>query len=391
MRFNKTLMQPAIIALSLAQAALLSGAWAAPVPAPLPAEHLSITQLPVASPHWIYVYDEAFNNETDSRLNLYDGDSHRLLGQIDSGYYPGFTPSPDGHTMAVATTYWARGGHGPHTDVIEFTDTSSLAITGEVVLAPTRAQGPPTSYNIAYSKDQRFIYSTNLTPAASMSVIDVEKKQVVADFDTDGCVLAIASLERRVSSICENGRLLSVTTDDTGHEVARSFSDPFFDVDHDPVFIQAAPSQQGALFLSFLGVVHPVDLSGMQPRFSAPWSLVDAKPVHHWRPGGTQMLALHKTLGTLYVSMHQGGEGTHKMGGSQIWVFDTNTHRRVARWPIDPDKYGAALAVQVSQDLQPLLFVTTDTSTLLILDGKTGHLLHAEAKMGQTPWYLINP
>jgi methylamine dehydrogenase heavy chain len=364
---------------------------AAPMSAPLPPDHLSVAQLPAPSPHWIYVYDEAFNNETDSRLNLYDGDAHRLLGQIDTGYYPGFSLSPDGHTMAVATTYWSRGGHGQHTDVIEFTDTRSLGITGEVVLAPTRTQGPPTFYNLSYSKDQRFIYSTNLTPAASMSVIDVAKKQVVADFDTDGCVQAYASLERRVSSICENGKLLSVTVDDTGHEIARDFSARFFDVDQDPVFIQAAPSTNGMVFLSFLGMVHAVDLTTAQPTFPTPWSLVNAAQRGHWRPGGTQMVALHKTLGTLYVTMHQGGEGSHKIGGSQIWVFDANTHRRIARWTIDLAKYGTALAVQVSQDEKPLLFVSTETSTLLTLDGKTGRLLHAEAKMGQTPWYLINP
>jgi methylamine dehydrogenase heavy chain len=366
-------------------------AFAGSVAAPLPPDHLTITELSAPSPHWIYVYDEAFNNETDSRLNLYDGDAHRLLGQIDTGYYPGFALSPDGHTMAVATTYWSRGGHGQHTDVIEFTDTRSLAINGEVVLAPIRAQGPPTSYNIAYSKDQRFIYSTNLTPAASMSVIDVQNKQVVADFDTDGCVQAFASLDRRVSSICENGKLLSVTIDDAGHEVSRAFSAQFFDADQDPVFIQAAPSSAGMVFLSFLGMVHAVDLSQSQPTFAPPWSLVTATERGRWRPGGMQMVALHKDLGSLYVTMHKGGEGTHKIGGSQIWVFDANHHRRIARWPIDVAKYGTAVAVQVSQDDKPLLFVSTDNSTLLILDGKTGRLLHAEAKMGQTPWYLINP
>ena len=31
---------------------------AAPAPAPLPAEHISIEPLPPRSPHWVYVYDE---------------------------------------------------------------------------------------------------------------------------------------------------------------------------------------------------------------------------------------------------------------------------------------------------------------------------------------------
>ncbi|TLZ22821.1 MAG: amine dehydrogenase, partial [Gammaproteobacteria bacterium] len=45
-------------------------------PPPLPAEHLTVQQLPPKSPHWVYVYDEAFNNEIDARVHLFDGDSY---------------------------------------------------------------------------------------------------------------------------------------------------------------------------------------------------------------------------------------------------------------------------------------------------------------------------
>src|SRR5271154_352161 len=96
------------------RAALLSmvlagSAFAAP---PLAPEQLSIEQLPSKSPHWVYVVDEAFFNEIDARVRLFDGDSYRHLGQIDAGFSPGGIQSPDGGTTAVATTYFARGGHG---------------------------------------------------------------------------------------------------------------------------------------------------------------------------------------------------------------------------------------------------------------------------------------
>src|SRR5450631_3099633 len=139
---------------------------------PLAAEKFSIEPLPSRSPHWAYVIDEAFSNEIDARVRLFDGDSYRHLGQIDAGFSPGVIQSPDGSTTAVATTYYARGGHGERTDVVEFTDNSTLAIAGEIVLPPKRAMIPPTYFNVGYSADSRFVYVAYLTPAASFGVLD---------------------------------------------------------------------------------------------------------------------------------------------------------------------------------------------------------------------------
>src|SRR5262249_10302690 len=81
-------------------------------PPPLQAEQLTVQTLPPRSPHWVYVFDEAFFNEIDMRLHLFDGDSYRRLGQIDVGFTAGVNLSPDGNTTVVATTYFARGSHG---------------------------------------------------------------------------------------------------------------------------------------------------------------------------------------------------------------------------------------------------------------------------------------
>src|SRR5262252_310935 len=77
------------------------------VPPPLPAEKPGVQALPARTPHWAFVYDDAFANEIDARVHLFDGDSFRRLGQIDAGFYPSVTLSPDGATTAVATTYFA--------------------------------------------------------------------------------------------------------------------------------------------------------------------------------------------------------------------------------------------------------------------------------------------
>jgi methylamine dehydrogenase heavy chain len=364
------------------------GAFAAQ---PLAPEQLSIEPLPAKSPHWVFVIDEAFFNEIDSRVRLFDGDSYRHLGQIDAGFSPGVILSPDGSTTAVATTYYARGGHGARTDVVEFTDNSTLAAAGEIALPPKRAQIPPTYFNLAYSADGRFIYVAYITPAASFGVLDPAARTVLAEIDTAGCVLVIPSGPNRVSSLCDSGKLLTVTLDSQGHEAQRSLSEAMFDPDADPVFIQGAPSDGGYTFLSFLGQVHEVDFSGERPSLHQPWSLVSASERGQWRPGGSQPLAINRALGRLYVPMHRGGEGSHKEGGTEIWVFDRATHKRLARWPMAPSRLGAVTAVQVSQDQAPLLFAAGDHGAVGVFDALTGRLRHVDKDLGQTPWLFLNP
>jgi methylamine dehydrogenase heavy chain len=377
----------------LLRAALLCLMTSAPVLAapPLPAEHLTVSTLGPPGPHWVYVLDEAFDNEIDARVHLFDGDSYRRLGQIDAGFNPGFNLSPDGKTSVVGTTYFSRGSRGTRTDVVEFTDNSTLAITREIVLPPKRAQTLPTYFNLAYSADSHFLYVSYVTPAASFGVLDPTQGSVLGEIDTAGCVLVIPSGPNRVSSICESGRLLTVTLDAQGHEVSRELSEPFFAPDKDPVFVQGVPTADGYAFLSFLGEVHELDLSGAKPSFRAPWPIVSAAEKGVWRPGGTQVGAIQREQGRLYVPMHQGGEGSHKLGGTEIWVFDMKTHQRLARWPLEPKKLSPVLAVQVSQDPAPVLFAATDRSDVAVFDALTGHLKHVEKHLGQTPWLLLNP
>jgi methylamine dehydrogenase heavy chain len=358
---------------------------------PIAAEHFTVETLAPKSSHWIYVFDEAFSNAIDARLRLFDGDTYRHLGQIDAGFSPGAALSPDGKMIAVATTYFARGGHGARADVVEFTDTATLAIAGEIVLPPKRAQLLPSYFNVAYASDGRFIYVAYITPAASFGVLDVANKTVLSEIDTAGCVMVIPSGTNRVSSLCDNGRLLTVTLDAQGHEASRSLSEEFFNADRDPIFMQGVPSTNGFTFLSFLGQVRDIDFSAAQPVFHPTWSLVSATEQGVWRPGGMQVAAIHRRLGRMYVPMHRGGEGSHKEGGSEIWVFDLDTHRRIARWPISAQHLSPVVAVQVSQDDAPLLFTAGQDGTVAVFDARSGHLRHAEKNLGETPWQFLNP
>ncbi len=370
----------------------LLGCSALSAATPLPEEHLTVEQLGPAHPHWIYAVDEAFFNEIDARVHLFDGDTYRRLGQIDIGFNPGVNLSPDRGTTAVATTYFTRGAHGARTDVVEFYDNATLGLSGEIVLPPKRANTLLTNFNLGYSSDSRFLYVSYITPASSFGVLDPAKKSVLGEIDTAGCVLVIPWGPNRVSSLCESGRLLSVTLDADGREASRSLSEPFFNPDTDPIFVQGVPTRDGVLFLSFLGQVHEVDLSGAQPAFRASWSIVSpADAREHWRPGGQTVAALNRSLGRLYVPMHRGGEGSHKEGGTEIWVFDIRSHQRLARWALAAHRIDPVIAIQVSQDESPIVFAATEKSDVAVFDALNGHLRHIERHLGQTVWFFLNP
>ena len=63
------------------------------------------------------------------------------------------TYHPIGKTSVVGTTYFARGSRGARTDVVEFTDNSTLSVTHEIVLPPKRAMTLPTYFNLGFSAD----------------------------------------------------------------------------------------------------------------------------------------------------------------------------------------------------------------------------------------------
>ncbi len=380
------------LALTVASAVLAAAASAA-VPPPLPEEHLTEAKLPAPTPHWVWVFDDAINNEIDMRLHLYDADAYRTLGQIDMGYWPMVALSPDGKTAAAATTYFSRGNKGTRTDVVEFTDTATLETKREVALPPKRIMSVQTFFSLSFSSDGHLLYVPYVTPAASLGVIDVQKNTLVGEVDTAGCVLAIPGGPNRVSAICENGKLLTVTLDATGHEVSRATSEAFFDVDKDPVFAQGIPSAGTVTFVSFDGMVHEVDATGAKATFKAPWSVTEGAEKGVWRPGGVQIGAIHAQLGRLYLPMHKGGQEAHKDGGTEIWVLDMKTHKRIARWSLGSKDIPPIVSVQVSQDPKPLLFAATnsDTAQFIVYDALTGKVKHVEKHLGQTPWLMFNP
>jgi methylamine dehydrogenase heavy chain len=128
---------------------------------------------------------------------------------------------------------------------------------------------------------------------------------------------------------------------------------------------------------------------------TAAWPLVGKGET--WRPGGLQHVALHRASGRLYVVVHEGGPGSHKDPGPEVWVFDVGKRERVGRFAMPNFTAaflaatlgvgeglvswllhrllpgGGAHAIAVTQDDAPLLFArNADLGVVAVLDARTG-------------------
>ncbi len=333
-------------------------AWAAPkpVPAPLPEEQASVAVLPESNGQRVYVTDIEFYHMVDGRLHILDGSTGAYLGMIGTGF-GGATNvlSPDGTKIYSATTYYERLTRGKRTDLFEIHDARTLALTDEIPIPAKRADAMPYRGMLALSADGHFAFVQNATPASSVSVVDLAAKKFVTEIPIPGCWTIHAwSTQRRFSTVCGDGTLLTVSIDDSGNPTTQVRSAPFFDADADPIFAQPSSSGTMRYFVSFHGLVYGVHLDGDAPTIDAPWSAVSPAEKHQeWRPGGAQVSALHRQSGTLFLNMHDHGhDGSHKDPAKEVWAFDLATHRRLARIPAD-----ASTSLETSQGPAASLYV----------------------------------
>jgi methylamine dehydrogenase heavy chain len=372
-------------------------------------------------PHWFWLSDIVLH-----RAALFDGDSGQLLGTITSGS-PGvgfaILPhrSPDHREIYLAESYFSRGVRGDRTDVVTVYDGRTLAPLEEIGIPPKRAEYFPGNASSALSDDGRFLAVFNLTPMTSLSIVDVQARRFVAEVPTPGCSLVYAAGPRRFFMLCANGEALVATLDDSGAaSVARSAR--FFDAQKDPLTEKAVRRANEWLFVSFDGMLQPLDVSGDTVQPGERWPLFDdADRRESWRIGGGQLLALHAPTGRLYALVHQGGADTHKEPGTEVWVYDLAARKRVQRIPLlnplvsfvgqlaslDPAHTGGRFGrwflgrvlpnpgverILVTQDSNPVLIASTSLPpTVTIHDAMTGAVLREVSEPGLAGALLATP
>ena len=339
----------------LASAACAAACFTSAVFAETKYETLSVSRMPEPTPHRLYISDFAVNHIVDGRVHVIDGDGLKYLGMIPTGYAGNTALSIDRKEFYVATTYYTRLYRGERVDVVEFHDTQTLEYKGEIIIPSRHGQAMPYKNLLRPSIDGRWLLIQNATPATSVAVVDLKARKFAAEIPTPGCWAIIPSQTdgSRFSTLCGDGALQTIALDENGNAKSRARSVRFFPPEEDPVFVHSENIGDLHYLISYKGLVYAADLSGDEPRVAPPWSLISAEDARKgWRPGGYQLFAIHRKTKRLFVAVHPGGaDGSHKNPAQEIWVFDLDTKKRVARLPGNN-----AIAITVSQIDTPKLF-----------------------------------
>jgi methylamine dehydrogenase heavy chain len=321
-----------------------------------PQEQVTVLELPPASPHWIAV--ASFGGSIMvTPITLIDGDTLHVRGTITGGMTSMFVASPNHEQFYTADTFYSRAVRGDRTDTVTIYDARKLAPTSEIVIPDKRqlAVQDPTAMGI--TPDGRFLLYANLTPATSVTAVDLQNSKVAGEIQIPGCAEILVLGARKFASVCADGSMLTTQFDDQGKASDQKRSaKPFFDVDKDPVFALPAMIGKQAYFVSYHGVVYPMDVSTSPPNPGPSWPLLtDEEKREGWRPGGWQPVTYYGQDHLMYVLMHRGGEWTQKKAGTEVWEFNVDRHSRVARLALPIE----ANSILVTPDTKPLLFAAS--------------------------------
>jgi methylamine dehydrogenase heavy chain len=337
-----------------------------------------------AGPHQVWMHDIAGISYT--KATLYDADTGRLLGSVDTGYLGmKLELSAKAARFFSVETYLSRGFRGERTDVVTIYDAKSLRPVGEIGIPAKRLLGMPTTAHSSLLDDERFLVAYNFSPASTVSVVDLERERFAGEIELAGCALLYPLGPRRFASLCGDGGLLELILDDEGHEQTRKIHPKLFDPNVDPLMEKAVRAGATWYFVSFAGDVHPVDASGAEVAFGATWPLAsDAERAAKWLPGGLQPFAVHAPSGRLYALMHKGPRDTHKEHGETVWVFDLATKKRVQTISLAEP----ASSIALSSDATLLYAAFLGSPTLSIYDARGGKRVRQIAQAAAWPALL---
>lgn len=369
----------------LALALLLSGltgtvASAAAPPPPLPEEAIpSVATLPETYPQsWVLIHDFHFNSIVDGREVIVDTASPNqpLKGIVRSAQMGNMLFAPDKHEIYTAETFYSRLTRGERTDAITIWDSATLQPKGEILLPGGKRQQSVTYSGLfQFVNDHKWALVANFTPAQSITVVDLDGRKVLSEIDLPGCSHIYPTGARGFTSFCADGSLTSIQLDDAGQVASSKTVSGVQDVDKQPMFQMPAMAGRTAWFVTFHGQIKGFDLSGPVAKpLKAKLSVGTAEGGQpEWRPGGWQVIAAD-AKGLLYVLMSPlGKEGSHKDGGSEVWVVDPASGKRTNRIALQ----GQSISVAVTREAVPHLIVARADGAIDVYDAATGTFTHS--------------
>lgn len=321
-------------------------------------ELIGATTMPTPGPNW-------FVAKTNNGGYIFDATTGEMQGLISlSGQTSGVKANIARGEFYAPESYYSRGVRGDRSDVVTIYDFDNLSAVAEVDI-PEKIAALSFAGHTGLTNNGRFFGVFNMTPAQSISIVDVENRRFVGEISTPGCAMILPVNDNDFMMICGDGTLQLIQLAADGTESNRERTRSFFDVTVDPIFDHPVATRDGWLLISNEGRVLHVTVDGDDIDIGDDWSLLsDEDTEEQWRPGGRQLYTVHKALGFLYILMHQGEQYTHHEPGTEIWVYDIAAERRIFRI----EREVAASGLLVTQESEPKLIVGDEEGGLHVYD-----------------------
>ena len=351
-------------------------------PEPIP----NVASIPTPYPDtYALVQDLAFGSLIDSSFSLVDTESRRFLGMMSAGQFATISHAMGRQEFYVGETVHSRGVRGQRQDMVAIYDFANLGLQAEIDLPPKRANTVVNLANAAVTGDEKFLLIWNQNPGTSVTVIDLDERAIVNEIPTPGCALVYPDARRGFIMLCGDGALLSVRLNGGGEAETLEPSEPFNDIDADPLSEKASKVAGVWHFVTYRGEVQPVDVSGDAPVVGRRWWLAEeAQRAEGWRPAGWHGTAGHDA-GLLWVGMTpEGYNGSHKDPAPEVWLFDVKAKQRLQRFALRVP--GVSIAASKHEDAR--LLVVNIAGQLDVYEGKTGAHLRTVNALGETPYMV---
>jgi methylamine dehydrogenase heavy chain len=358
------------------------------VPPPLPIEKTGIVEkLPATYPEsWFLVHEASFFAMGDGKVYVMDTEGNtipeQVKGTFNVAYMGNIAQSAKRSELYAAETFHTRGTRGDRFDVITIWDQATLDVLAEVMLPkPERFMGMPQRYTMLVLNDDNWLALTNFGPATSVTLVDLNTREIINQIPTPGCVFTYPTGKRGFSSLCADGRFMSTELDAKGQVINQVRTEAFFSSDDSPIYDHAALVGDTLYFPSIAGLMYPVDVSGTVAKVGKPWPLVpEAERAENWAPGGLGLFD-KDDQGRLYIIMHPDAkDGSYQGGGPEVWVFDSKKKERIKR--IALKAWGLSLGV--SRGDKPRLMVVNPTDmSLEMYDPETGEFIKTISGFGE--------
>ncbi len=320
-------------------------------------------------------------------------ENRNYKGKLAAQTFASFRASATRPELYVAETYFSRGDRGERTDVLTIYDKTTLLPLAEIILPGNKRGMVVTEKStLALIGNERFALVYNFTPAASVTIVDLDARAVVNEIPIPGCALVVPTGKRGFSSFCADGTLGTYRLDETGQLIDETFTEPFIDIDNDPMYTRHVRLGDIGYFPTFGGMMQPIDFSGDQPELLENWSLMadaefgilerlyfwwndlEAK----WGPSGWQMITARNN--ELYVLMNPlATEGEQDTGGIEVWVFDIEKKRKVREIALEK----GVLSIEITGKDGSHLVAMNEDQNLDVYDALTGkHLRTISGGLG---------